>query len=206
MGKGPVHPNPELFYVEKTGDGANLIRPKTLMTNNARVRAILETAPVLAGASLEGKDIEEFKENALAFLDSWSGHEKPSPAFNGEIVLAGRLTFEHVTEPKNSESNQIRRLKLIPRARTILEKVGHVECYRPDSEGGPTFSLVGRFADGQAVRVIVQKVRDEAKTFYSVFDIDDAGIKMPSAFGGEGLPTDSLDSEGGSVKGTLQLT
>ncbi|MBI4839068.1 MAG: hypothetical protein HY806_08035 [Nitrospirae bacterium] len=86
-----------------------------------------------------------------------------------------------VTRRNLSDDNIKRRIKLLARAKEILENTPYADEVREVKPGIKRYSLLGKFEDGNVVRVIVQEIKKEGKTFLSVFDLKDETKKLRQA-------------------------
>lgn len=115
------------------------------------------------------------------------GRTVDSPAFNGEKVKFLENGYSHTKgdhQPNMSEGNQKRRLKLLPKAKAVLETTPFIDELRPNREldGATEYGLLGRFADGTVVRVTVEEVTEGNKTFLGVYDWEDVSKKLKREF------------------------
>lgn len=127
---------------------------------------------------------------------------EPNPvnarAFNGEPVAFTQRGLDHLTGEertvKISAENTARRLKLLPKVKTVLESTPFVDEVRT-KEGGKEYGLLGRFSDGSVIRVVVEEIHENGKTFYSVFDWEDVAKKLRRS----PLPESPRDMAGSGV-------
>lgn len=102
------------------------------------------------------------------YFFEWRGSERPSPAFQGEVIQISRSAWNHITSsPKRSRSEILVRLTLLPLARELIEKSTFIQTYRCE-EKYEYWSLQGLF-DELPVRVVVRSLNKGPKHLYSVF-------------------------------------
>ena len=77
-----------------------------------------------------------------------------------------------------SQSDILRRLALLPKAQQIIKNANIVENIKKVSDGRGTYSLLGRFDDGDVVRVVLKENKIGNKKFFSVFDVNDVEKKL----------------------------
>jgi tRNA G10 N-methylase Trm11 len=140
---------------------------------------------------------EEARRMGREYYEALKREEIYSPAFHGERVLFTDLGWDHVAESTTdrhlSERNIIRRLALLEKARAVIKHTPYVDEIR-DEPTGTAFGLLGRFKDGSAVRVAVQKVKLGNKEFLTVFDLVDVEKKLKRVSIPGSLPSDMSSS------------
>lgn len=137
-----------------------------------QIREFARRQSILKAKDISGFEPDEIKTNAKNFyFNEWHNKENPSPVFNNEIVRATDKGFLHITRPDLSEKNVIRRLRLLPRAKEILETSTEVYKEKSAAEGINRYGLIGMFDDGKIVKVVVEEIKKEGKEFYSVYDV-----------------------------------
>jgi hypothetical protein len=142
---------------------------------------------MLTTSRLAASSFRELKKLAQDFyFNTWRGHEKPAPAFQGEIVRATRRGWIYITG-KSTTGDVKRRLALLPLAKEIIEKVNTVHDFRHEralhhNEGKTLivetrfWSLIAETKYGK-VKVIVEEMcndgKPQGKHFLSVFAIEE---------------------------------
>jgi len=157
------------------------------MSNIAKATIILEDTPVLKSSNLFDPKTTNFdKAKSIAekyYFETLFNKGIKCPAFNNQEVLFTEKGWEHITQStpdrKLSDDNIKRRIKLLAKAKEIIETAQYVESVQEKpTKGQKTFALLGKFADGDAVRVIVEEINRGGKIFFSVFDVEDLGKKI----------------------------
>lgn len=191
----------EIFDVKTTEDGAVLATPKEDIGKNKRVRLLLQGYDQIENNPMEGNDYQSVLVNTKKFVAEWSGNEKPSPAFSGQIVHITEDAIRYAGEKNRTESNQLRRLKQFKNAKTILETTKYVDEMREESDGVKRFGLVGKMSDGTVLRVVVEEKNQGGKRFLSVFDIWGEGRNTTAPSSGRGaLATNNIAPKAEIVK------
>ena len=102
------------------------------------------------------------------YFNIWRGNEKPSPAFNGEIVKAGRAGWKHLRYSDRRNSKEILpRLRLLPIAKTIIETQNEIKNYR--RVDNVEYWALEDMVNGRRIRVIIRATGNKEKHFFSVF-------------------------------------
>ena len=102
------------------------------------------------------------------YFKIWRGNERPSPAFNNEIVKITWSGWRHITcSPKRSRCEVLERTKLLMYAKQLLEESTFIQTYRQE-ENIEYWSLQGLFND-IPVRAIVRSKNKGVKHLYSIF-------------------------------------
>jgi len=126
--------------------------------------------------------LDQAKQLAKSYYDELVQNPISSPAFNGSPVVFGNTGWSHIIgehERTLSNDNIIRRLKLLPKVKATLESSPFVDEIREKDYGSrKEYGLLGRFADGDVIRVVVEEQNKNGKTFLSVFDWEDVSKKL----------------------------
>src|SRR3989338_11493301 len=79
-------------------------------------------------------DLEKTQQRAWKFYDLWRKTGSKSPAFDGEMIYVSRLGWDHLLNPrkKRSKIEKIRRLKVLPLAKKLIEQSTTYQEYRTD--------------------------------------------------------------------------
>lgn len=103
------------------------------------------------------------------YFQKWRGKEKPSPAFDGEIVQVTRSGWNHINKDKRrSKSEILSRLDLLRTAKRILETKRTFDKYK--KVGKFEFWSLRSVVKGKVVRVVIRSsIESKIKHFYSVF-------------------------------------
>ena len=149
-----------------TVDGVNSVKKPEAMSNSEYIRTIARACEVKTEDTFHGTH-EELLSQVEDFVKGWSGNERPSPAFNGEIVKVDRSSIDYATNTVKSAKDQDRRLARFKKAKVVLETAKYVDEVRIEKDGRKRYSLIGTFSDGDIVRVIVDEYG--GKKFLSVF-------------------------------------
>lgn len=132
------------------------------------------------------------------YFSNLFGKSSYSPAL-GKDVIYDEKGWEHTVGEdgtKRDDNNIVRRLRLLKKSKQVIENASVVESVRESLEKGKTFSLLGRFKDGEVVRVVVQEVKIGGKRFFSVFDVRDVTKKVQTVM----KQSAQVDSSGESTK------
>lgn len=111
---------------------------------------------------------------------------------------------QHGHNKNRTEDDVRRRIALLPKALAVIQHVKNHEPVRNEGDGVFRYGLLGRFADGDVVRVVVEEVKKGGHSFLSVFDLDRVAKQLgrPSLPGrpasdapsGQGKATDASSS------------
>lgn len=110
----------------------------------------------------KARDIAE-----IFYFRKWRGKEKIAPAFS-ETVYVSRAGWDHIVfQKKRSKAEQLRRLKVLPLAKKLLETSTTFQEHRSSGETN-YFALVG-YIEKQRIKVVVRSKGKSGKKFlYSV--------------------------------------
>ncbi|MDP4008141.1 MAG: hypothetical protein Q8P68_03025 [Candidatus Peregrinibacteria bacterium] len=111
---------------------------------------------------------KELKEAKEFYFNVWRGHEKPCPAFDGEVVRITRAGWGHIRFSENRDIKEIiPRLKLLKVAKRIIESQSRIVDYRQVED--LEYWALENFKFGKGVRVIIRSRDKKHKYFFSVF-------------------------------------
>lgn len=111
------------------------------------------------------KEIHQFK---YFYFEIWRGSEKPSPAFNNEIIKITWAGWRHVTSsPKRGRHEVVERIRLLVFAKKLIEESTFIQTYR--QEGNIEYWSIQGLFNNQPVRVVIRAKDKGLKHFYSVF-------------------------------------
>lgn len=102
------------------------------------------------------------------YFNVWRGSEKPCPAFGGEVVKVTRAGWNHILfSPKRESLEMLRRLRLLPCAKRMIENAKIVKEYR--REGEVEYWSIEEVIEKKKIRVVVRSKNGGPKHFFSVF-------------------------------------
>lgn len=114
---------------------------------------------------------KELKKAKHFYFNVWRGNEKPSPAFNGEIVKVTREGWNHtIFSLKRKKIEILLRLQILRIAKYLIENSDQYSEYRKvgDSE---YWALEGS-VNKKRIRVIIRSKNKGPKHFFSVFQVE----------------------------------
>lgn len=183
--------NVDLFADENkpkisTVNGVNIIEvPKnSKIGRGVYVASQLET---LSTSDLYDSDvvsIEEAKKIGKDYYDNLSQNPINSPAFSMEPIGFREKGWQHIIgehqfERGLTDENIKRRVKMLPKVKTILESTPFVDEIREkDNNKRKEYGLLGRFEDGTVVRVVIEEEEKNGKAFLTVYDWEDVSKKL----------------------------
>lgn len=182
-------------------------------SNIDRIAKIAERLPVLSADRLFDPATvtsEEALNLGRVYYDELSAQPVTPPAFHGAEVRFDDVGWDHFftedTGKKRSTAKTTELLSLLPRAKAVLENAPFVDDVRVFQDGKDTliksigdtlqfpqegtlrYGLTGRFADGQALQVVIEERRIGDKSYLSVFEIKDVSRRLKR------LPAESTSS------------
>ncbi len=96
----------------------------------------------------------------------WRGKEKVSPAFK-EIVYATRSGWNHIVEAKKrTKAEQIRRLKVLPLAKKMLETATTYQEHRIGKDKITHYFALSGYIGGSKIKVIVRSKGFVGKKYF----------------------------------------
>jgi len=175
-------------YHTRVVDGVRIIDvpAKSKIEKGVKTASLLTPLDVKNLFDPDMVDVDEAKKIAKSYYDALADIPINSPAFSGEQILFDAQGWQHLNseghERKISDLDVKRRLKLLPKAKTALMSTQFVDEIRKGENGNPDeYSILGRFSDGDIIRVVVHEIEKEGKKFLSVFDMKDIGKKLKKA-------------------------
>ncbi|OPY09690.1 MAG: hypothetical protein A4E66_01690 [Syntrophus sp. PtaB.Bin001] len=136
------------------------------------------------GSDSDHVSIESAKQIAKEYYEELSRNPIKSPAFDGENVEFRERGWLHILGEQQdnrqlSDQDVKRRLKLLPKVKATIKNTPFVDEIREKNNGDTKeYGMLGRFEDGDIIRVVVEEERKKGKTFYSVFDWEDVSKKI----------------------------
>jgi hypothetical protein len=167
-------------------DGVNVLKVPSGSKIGHGVYTANQLAPLPTADLYDAKavSLDEAKQKAKSYYDELAQNPVSSPAFNGESVTFGDNGWSHILgdrefDRKLSDENVKRRLKLLPKVKATLENTPFVDEVR-EKDGSSTkeYGILGRFADGDVIRVVVDEQNKNGKAFLSVYDWEDVSKKI----------------------------
>lgn len=186
--------------------GVSIVKPSPTSKTAETVEKLL-SSPVLKAANLlTGKEtIDEAKKQGALFYKELIANPITSPALGNDITFDQR-GWDYITnegyakqfDPKKKRSdNEVRqRISLLPKAKEVIANAVSIEGEPRTEHGSTRFALLGRFDDGEAIRVILERREGEDHYFLSVFDLARESKQLRKS----SLPTSTL-SGAPSVQG-----
>lgn len=104
------------------------------------------------------------------YFEIWKGNEKPSPAFNTEIIKVTKAGWNHIVfSSRRNASEIVERLSYIKNARELIERSAFIQNYRKVG-AAEYWELQGMFGK-VVVRTIIRSINLGEKHIFSVFRV-----------------------------------
>lgn len=105
------------------------------------------------------------------YFAEWQGNEKPSPAFDREVVKITRAGWNHIVGNKVRSISEIRqRLLLLPQAKKLLEISTTYQLHKTSDDGEVHYWEVRGIIEHKHVQVVVRQIEGSYKHLFSIFD------------------------------------
>ncbi|KAA0888751.1 hypothetical protein [Oryzomonas rubra] len=130
-----------------------------------------------------------------------------SPAFNGAPIRFTETGLAHLLGKHMREIPEAsikRRLKLLPKVKATLETTPFVDEIRDRADGAKEYGLLGRFTDGEVIRVALEEKVVGERTFLTVYDWEDVSKKIKRESQPNPLADGALRGVGVAPHATIQ--